>query len=181
MVTFPCFEAPTLQLLCDFTEIGRCVCFTGVKIGWESRHLTTGAKDKLQWDITLHFNIWHNMRLWSVLSVYSDQCCHNRTVTPSINSLLASYPCRRFGGESGDRVSFRQPPPHPLHPTLVLPARHVDAQLFTLKVLYLSSPPWQPASLVSGSAHISPALSCLTCHAIKDDPQTCLPMSAYDE
>ncbi len=50
--------------------------------------------------------------------------------------------------------------------SLVLSARHVDARLLGLKVLYLSSPAWQPASLVPGLA-----LSCLTCLPLKDDPE----------
>lgn len=57
------------------------------------------------------------------------------------------------------------------YPSLVLSARHVDARLLGLKVLYLSSPAWQPAVLVPGSAHIRPALSCLTCLPLKDDPE----------
>lgn len=58
------------------------------------------------------------------------------------------------------------------HPSLTpyFSAKHVNGRLFGLKVLYLSSPPRQPAVLAPGPAHIRPALSCLTCLALKDDP-----------
>lgn len=44
------------------------------------------------------------------------------------------------------------------------------AQLISLKVLYLSSPPWQHATLVPRPAHVRPAVSCLMFLAMKDDP-----------
>ncbi len=156
-------------------ETSRKVCSKSLKVClWNFFTLTTAAEHKLQCirDATLHFKILHIMRQWNVLSVYSDHYCHNKTVTPSINGLLVSHPRRRFGGESGDRVSSRVSPLcSSSYLSRALSARHVDARLFGLKVLYLSSPPWQPAALVSGSAHIRPPLSCLTCLALKDDPQ----------
>lgn len=36
--------------------------------------------------------------------------CQIRTLAPSMNSLLVSYPCRPFGGESGDRGSLEISP-----------------------------------------------------------------------
>lgn len=53
------------------------------------------------------------------LCCFQDQYCHNRTVTPSINSLLASYPCGPFGGESGDRVSSGVSPSVHLYPPIL--------------------------------------------------------------
>lgn len=84
------------------------------------------------------------MGLYSALTVFSDQYCHNRTVTPSINSLLVSYLCRPFGAESGDRASSLRSLSlsSSSHPSLSLSlsANHVDARLFGLKVLYLYFP-----------------------------------------
>lgn len=59
----------------------------------------------------------------------------------------------------------------PSQPNPVFSAKRVNGRLFGLKVLYLSSPPRQPAVLAPGPRpHIRTALSCMTCLALKDDP-----------
>lgn len=61
-------------------------------------------------------------------------------------------------------------PVHLPRPNPVFSAKHVNGRLFGLKVLYLSSPPRQPAVMAPGPTHIRQPLSCLTCLALKDDP-----------
>lgn len=180
---FPCCRLPSLRSLhLILQKLAERQCFPQWGfICWGIFFNCTTANLYIR-EPTVHVNIWHTTPLHRVFAVFSEQYCHNRTVTVSINSLLVSYLSRPFGGESGDRVSSGVPPLcSSSHPSLILSARHVDAWLFGLKVLYLSSPPWQPVAPVPGSAHTRPALSCLTCLAVKDDLQTCLPMSARVE
>lgn len=107
------------------------------------------------------------------------------TVTPSLTqqlvSVLSVQAFWRWIRWQGELWSLPLCSSLSSRPSLVLSARHAAARLFDLKVLYLSSPPWQPATLVPGSAHIRLALSCLTCLVVKDDPWTCSRMSAHDE
>lgn len=63
-------------------------------------------------------------------------------------------------------------PVHLSWPNPVFSAKHVNGQLFGLNVLYLSSPPRQPASMAPGQDLKRQPLSCLTCLALKDDPPT---------
>lgn len=77
-------------------------------------------QEKLQCvtDIKLYCHVWSIMQLYSISTAFPDQYCHNRTVTSSINSLFASYPCRSFGVESGDRVSSGVSPSVHLYPPM---------------------------------------------------------------
>lgn len=80
--------------------------------------------------------------------------------------------CLNFAGlsEVNQVTEWAQMPVHLPRPNPVFSAKHVNGRLFGLKVLYLSSPPRQPAVMAPGSTHIRRPLSCLTCLALKDDP-----------
>lgn len=94
--------------------------------------------------------------------------------------------CLNFAGlsEVNQVTEWAQMPVHLPRPNPVFSAKHVNGRLFGLKVLYLSSPPRQPAIMAPVPTHIRRPLSCLTCLALKDDPpqpRTCLPMSAHNK
>lgn len=116
-------------------------------------------------------------------------CQKNSVITepshPVSLCLLASYPYRLFGGESGDRVSSGVSPlclSLSSHPSLVLSARHAPARLFGLKVLYLSFPSLatcHPCAWVN--SHEAASIMPDKILQWKTTPWTHSPMSAHDK
>lgn len=136
-----------------------CICGTNVE--------SAGELCLLQYFSYVHF-IGIGTLMFSL--VPSVQRFHNKTVAPSFHSLLASY----AGKLSVNQVTERTQESPPLFIFILLSyllfARHVAARLFSLKVLYLSSPLRQPVTLVPRLTHISPAVLWWMFLAMKDAP-----------
>lgn len=101
------------------------------------------------------------------ISALSDQCC--QSLCEQLASVLALLACR---SEVNQVAEWAYMPVHLSWPSPVFSAKHVNGQLFGLKVLYLSSSPRQPAVMLPGLTLFKQLLSCLTCLALKDDHPT---------